>query len=84
MCANLVERAKNIAFRCDISSGSEPTGLMKSDFVQAVKNIAEEMVGVPDHYALREFCDRTGIREMSLEHVTSKRAINNPRSKVLN
>lgn len=75
MIVGLVERAKESALLRDIAAGGLPTGVSSFDFDVAVDALTKENVGTVDHYALMEFCQRTGIDQISVEAITADRKI---------
>ncbi len=77
MIVGLVERAKEHALRRDIASGGIPSGVSDQDFEEAVEALTRENMGTLDHYAVMEFCQRTGIEQVSCELIGSGRKIHN-------
>jgi SpoVK/Ycf46/Vps4 family AAA+-type ATPase len=77
MIVSLVERAKEHAMRRDIAAGGNPSGVSSKDFDDAIDALTKENVGTIDHYAIMEFCQRTGIEQLSFEAITAGQKIPN-------
>jgi SpoVK/Ycf46/Vps4 family AAA+-type ATPase len=65
MLVGLVERAKSKAFQRDMGAGGAPTGIRLDDVRAAVAELHKEQLGLNHDFAVREFIERHGLRDVS-------------------